>query len=198
MQPLYPRRVPYASRPLIGIDIETNGLKPGFHEVIELALAPQDRSKQPWVRRFKMRYPKRSQEQALRVAKYNSDDWSDAVLFEDVWPEFEGLINGATLVGHNIAGFDDPMIKGQALMLGFEERLDTIRYDIIDTQILARTFLVDEGLKSLSLKACREFFGKDYVGAHAAYEDALMAIELYEDIKSRIKYHGKPRQESLF
>jgi DNA polymerase III epsilon subunit-like protein len=198
MQPVYPRRVPYASRPLIGIDIETNGLKAGYHEIIELALAPLDKSQTPWVRRFKMRYPKRSQDQALRVAKYNADDWSDAVDFEECWHEFEQIISGATLVGHNAANFDHSMIKGQALMLGLDERLDAIRYDIIDTQMLARTFLVSEGLKSLSLKACREFFGKSYEGAHAAYDDAVMALELYEDILSRVKYHGKPRQESLF
>lgn len=198
MKPLYPRRVPYASRPLIGIDVETNGLAPGYHELIELALAPQDRNRDPWVKRFKMRYPKRSQEEALKVAKYNRHDWSDAQDFSDSWEEFAALINGTTLIGHNIAGFDLPMLKGQALLLGLDKQLDEIRFDIIDTQILARVHLIPEGLKGLSLKACRGFFGRSYEGAHGAYDDALMAVELYEDIVSRVKYHGKPRQESLF
>lgn len=198
MKPLFPRRVPYASRPLIGIDVESNGLVPGFHELIELALAPKDRSKEPWVKRFRMRYPNRSQEQALKVAKYNKHDWADALDFVDCWEELTDQLNGATLIGHNIAGFDLPMLKGQALMLGLEKQLDEIRFDIIDTQMLARVFLVPEGLKSLSLKACRGFFGRSYEGAHGAFDDALMAVELYEDITSRVKYHGKPRQESLF
>lgn len=198
MGPFYPRRIPYDSRTIYGIDIETNGIKPAFHEITEIALVPKDGEKDPWVRRFKVMYPDRSQEAALRVSGYNEMDWSDAVPFRESWPELRKMLNGVTLVGHNISMFDNPMIRGQALLIGAEDELDDVRYDIIDTMILARVFLVPEGLKSLSLKACRAFFNKDYTGAHAAYEDAKMSLELYEDICSRVRYHVKPIQESLF
>ncbi len=190
--------VPYRDRPLCFFDLETTGTKPGKHEIIEVAF----RHEKLGILTMQIK-PERLDDadpEALKVAGYNYADWIDAPTFKQAAPRITEFFSDATLIGHNIALFDIPIAIGQYEMCELSH--DGLFRDVIDTMSLARTFLVPEGLKLLSMKSCRKFFGKEYEGAHSAYEDTVFAEELYRDIIERLRWFGKRDgkkiQESLF
>lgn len=188
--------VPYRDRPLCFCDIETNGRTPEYHEIIEIAFKHEKLGK--WATPIAIEYPDRSEPEALRVSRYNTADWAGAPKFKDVAQRISEFLTDTTVIGHNFMDFDAPMIRGRFVMAGLST--DNILRDIIDTMMLARNFLIPQGLKMLNMKACRRFFGRDYEGAHAAYEDVEFAEELYNDIMSGLRWHGHSGaiQESLF
>ena len=190
--------VPYRDRPLCFSDIETTGRTPGYHELTEIAFLHE--TKGTLCLQIAPEHLDRAEPEALRVSGYNSSDWAGAPTFKAAAPQIVEYLEDATLVGHNFAGFDAPMIKGNFEIVGLN--LGKLLRDIIDTQTLARIFLVPLGLNLLSMKACRKFSGRSYEGAHSAFEDAGFAKDLYWDIMNNLKWHGKKDgkriQESMF
>ena len=190
--------VPYRDRPFCFWDLETTGTKPGHHEILEISCKHEKLG--VWTTQVKPMHIDRADPEALKVAGYNYADWAEAPTFKDIAPKFTEFVADATLIGHNIALFDVPMAIGQYEMCGLS--CDGLFRDVIDTMMLARAFLVPEGLKLLNMKAARKFFGKGYDGAHNAYDDVVFAEELYHDIVSRLRWfgerEGKKIQESLF
>lgn len=190
--------VPYRNRPLCFCDVETTGTEPGIHEVIEIAFKHEELGS--WSTQILPEHIDRAQPEALRISGFNTTDWVGAPRFLDAAEKITEFVAGATLVGHNFIGFDAPMIVGNYKMCNLPYY--GLFRDIIDTMMLARTFLVPEGLKLLNMEACRKFFGKGYEGAHAAWEDCVFTEELYYDIVNRMRWHGdregKKIQEDLF
>lgn len=195
---LFNQFVPYRDRPLCFCDVETTGTEPGVHEVIEIAFKHEELG--AWSAQIMPEHLDRAQPKALQVARFNTVDWVGAPTFKEVAPDITKFVMDATLVGHNFIGFDAPMIIGNYKMCGLSHQ--GLFRDMIDTMMLARTFLVPEGLKRLSMEACRKFFGRDYEGAHAAWEDCVFTEELYHDIVGSLRWHGKHDgktiQENLF
>jgi DNA polymerase III subunit epsilon len=194
----FERFVPYRERPLCFCDIETTGTTPGVHEVIEIALKHQKLG--AFTTQICPEHLDRAQPEALSIARYNTADWVGAPTFREAAPKISEYFADATIVGHNFIGFDVPMLKGNYEMCGLSHR--GLFRDVIDTMMLARVFLVKEGLNRLNMEACRKFFGKNYEGAHTAWEDCEFAEELYNDIMDRLRWHGdrggKKIQETLF
>lgn len=192
----FERFVPYRERPFCFCDIETNGTTPGYHEVIEFAAKHEKLGR--WSTPIAIEHHDRSEPEALKVSRYNKSDWVGAPTFKQVAPRIAEFLTDATIVGHNFIGFDAPMIRGAFDMQGLSH--GKMLRDIIDTMMLARTFLIEEDLKRLNMKACRKFFGKGYERAHAAWEDVEFVEELYNDIKSGLRWHGNADaiQETLF
>lgn len=189
---------PYRSRPLCFLDVEGTGTKPGFHEITEIGLRHEDKG--GLCIQIAPRHIERAQPEALRISRYNSSDWADAPTFKKALPKFLEYLEDATIVGHNIWGYDIPMLQGEFEMNGFDHSY--LFRDIIDTMLLARDFLVPIGLNKLGLGPCMSFIGEDYDDAHNAYADVLYCEKLYRFIKSNLKWHGnrdgKRIQESLF
>lgn len=194
----FERFVPYRERPLCFCDIETTGTQPGVHEVIEVAFKHEKLG--ALVTQIMPEHLDRAQPEALRIAKFNHADWVGAPTFREIAPKIAEFVSDSTLVGHNFIGFDVPMLKGNYEICGLSYH--GLFRDIIDTMMLARVFLVKEGLNRLNMEACRKFFGKSYEGAHTAWEDCEFAEELYNDIVSRLRWfgdrNGKKIQEPLF
>ncbi len=190
--------VPYRERPLCFCDIETTGVKPEHHEVIEIAFKHEKLGS--WSAQIMPQYLERAQPEALNISKFNVADWVGAPSFKNIAPKITEFVADATLVGHNLIGFDVPMIKGNYKICDLP--YEGLFRDMIDTMVLARVFLVPEGLNQLNMESCRKFFGKSYERAHSAWEDCLFAEELYRDITSNLKWHGKRNgkiiQEALF
>lgn len=194
----YQRSRPYAERSLCFFDIEGTGVKPGYHEVIEIGFIHSEKGS--LCIQILPAHLGRAQPEALKVSRYNSADWAEAISFTAAAPTIAEFCGGSTVIGHNICRYDIPMLVGNFEMVGLSH--DNLFRDAIDTMILARTFLVPLGLKSLSLKACMEYMSESYDGAHNAYNDAGFAKKLYEFIVGNLKWHGKQNgkqiQESIF
>jgi len=190
--------VPYRKRPLCFCDVETTGNQPGYHEITEIAFIHD--KKGSLCLQIAPQHLDRADPEALRVSNFNTSDWADAPEFKAVASRIADFLEGVTIIGHNFVGYDAPMIRGNFDMVGLGH--DHLFRDIIDTQMLARLFLVPIGLNRLSMEACRKFFNRSYDGAHGAYDDAIFAKELYFDIMNNLKWHGKKEgkriQEVMF
>lgn len=180
------------------LDVETTGTKPGYHEVIEVGF--RHSTKGGLCLQVQPQHIERAEPEALKVSGYNTSDWADARPFKDVVSRITEFVEDATLVGHNICGFDVPMLQGEYENLGLEH--DHLFRDTIDTQGLARLFLVPLGLNRIGMEACMKFIGEEYTDAHNAYTDAIFAEKLFTYISDNLKWHGRIQgkriQEALF
>jgi DNA polymerase III alpha subunit (gram-positive type) len=189
---------PYRDRPLCFLDVEGTGTKSGYHEITEIGLRHENKG--GLCLQIAPKYIERAEPEALRVSRYNSSDWAEAPIFTKALPKFLGYIEDSTIVGHNILGYDIPMMRGEFEMNGLEH--GHLFRDAIDTMMLARMFLVPLGLNRIGLGSCMKFIGEEYDDAHSAYSDVLYCEKLYRYIESNMKWHGtrdgKRIQESLF
>ena len=168
--------VPYAHRPKVFFDVETTGVIPGYNEVTELGFVHEERGN--WSIRVRPRYMDRADPKALEISGYNEKDWVDAPVIVDVWDSICLFLENAIIIGHNVAGFDLPMMRGEARMKGLSS--DRISRSWEDTQGLAMTHLVPRGLKRVRLSSCCDYFGISNEGEHHALEDALRCKQVYE------------------
>lgn len=104
---------------------------------------------------------------------------SGAPSIEDVIPDFFKFTRGAVLVGHNVAGYDYPLIAKYAGRLGYN-----FNNDMQDTLLLARTYLPE--LKSFALENISKSLGIMHVNAHRAMSDVLATVELLKIIYKRM------------
>ena len=189
---------PYRYRPLCFLDVEGTGLKPGWHQVSEVGMKHSEKG--ALCIQIAPLNMERAQPEALRISGYNSSDWAEAITFKAAVPKITEFAEDATLIGHNIFGYDIPMLKGEYKAHGLDH--DHLFRDLIDTMSLARQFLVKHGLKRVGMEACMKFIGHPYDDGHNAYMDALYAEALYNFIDERLKWHGerdgKKIQENLF
>ena len=190
---------PYRDRHLCFLDIETTGVKPGYHEITEIGLRHSEKG--GLCLQIAPQHIKRAQPEALQISGYNTADWAEAKPFKNVASKITEYLEDATIIGHNAAGFDVPFLRCEYEAIGLDH--DELFRDVIDTMALARTFLVPLGLNLLSMKSCMGFIGVEYEGAHNAYEDTIFAEKLYRYITENLKWHGRQRdgkriQEKLF
>ena len=190
--------VPYRKRPFCFFDIETTGLKPGYHEITEIGFRHTEKG--GLCLQIAPQYMERAEPEALQKSGYNTADWAEARPFKDNAAKIAEFLEDATIVGHNAAGFDVPFLKAEYESAGLDH--DHLFRDVVDTQALARVHLVPMGLNLVRMEACMKFMGVEYVGAHNAYEDAVFAEKLYQFITENLKWHGhregKRIQEALF
>ncbi len=183
----FDRFVPYRKRKLCFFDVETTGTKPGYHELTEIAFIHEEKG--GLCLQIAPQHMDRAEPEALMKSRYNVSDWVDAQPLKELMPRIMDHVGDDTLVGHNNAGFDLPMVRGNLDMCGIGH--DRLFRDSIDTMMLARAFLVPLGLNLIGLGPCMKFIGEEYEGAHNAYEDAKFTEKLYRYITNGLKWHGK-------
>ncbi len=174
----YIERVPLLQRPLAFLDVETTGLKPGHHEITEIAI---DHSKYgTWSCRVRPRFLDRAEQRALEIQGFNETDWEGAPTFGAVAGKIIEWTENTILIGHNIAGFDIPMLHGCFEMAELSSR--DISRAVVDTMTLAIEHLVPKGLKSLSLRAVCDFLKISNEGEHTALADVMRVKDVYEKL----------------
>lgn len=183
----------YLEKPLVFFDIETTGLRPGYHEITELSFIHETHGS--WCERVKPRYMDRFEDVARKISRYSETDWADALNLEDIISKVHEFTYEAIIVGHNILGFDLPFANGNFKMLGLDFRFETKMNAVIDTQMLALALLVPQGLKRLSLNACCDFFNISNDGAHNAYDDCLRTKMFFEKLMEEIRFGDAPIQK---
>lgn len=189
--------VPYNDRPKCFLDIEGTGVDLNRHEVIEVGMVHDVYG--DYCCRIRPRHWDRAQREALIVSKYNPEDWKDAPFFSEVAPQIIKWLKGSWVIGHNLIGYDMPLMKAEFSRAGFDD--EDIFKDVGDTMMMARSFLVPGGhLKRIGLKPLCKFLGMEYSEhAHNALDDAQMTKEVFERLQKSIQYtNGKPFQTSIF
>jgi DNA polymerase III epsilon subunit-like protein len=148
------------------IDIETTGLNPGYHQIIEIAIITEiDGKTDVYCTKIKPNDIHRADKKALQINGYNEIEWIDAPYDYEVVDEIAEKLNGCTLVGHNVQ-FDHEFIED--LCWRHKVKLNC-RHRMIDTITLAHEHLYF--VRSHSLSSLRQCFGMSVYGSHRALKD---------------------------
>jgi DNA polymerase III epsilon subunit-like protein len=179
---------------IIVYDTETTGLDTSKCEIIEIAaiaLDPRTLEVLPngtFEATMKALRPEDIEEGALKVNKRTREEISTFRHPKQVWGEFIGFVSqynksnqlwsSPVAAGHNIIGYDNPIVERYRQQYSKTAKLWHPR-DVIDTKILM--FFWFENLReptSTSLDSLRDFFSIDKTGAHGALKDCKDVVAI--------------------
>ena len=170
------------------IDVETTGLDPDKHELIEIGcvLARQisqegKGSRLEFIEEFEYKiFPEHLEDadpESLMINGFTAERWGNAILLEDAMKRFSEKVRGASFVAHNVS-FDLAFIEKALKKSGVK---NTMHHHKIDTISLAFAILYhNPEVQKFSLRSLCEFFGIQNENAHTALSDARATFEVYK------------------
>lgn len=182
------------------VDVETTGLVPGFHEVIEFGcvLAEEDGDGVLGILeeidiKIKPDNILTADPVALEINGYSESKWADALPRNEALsfisekmkymvpnPNYAGqMINLITVIGHNVH-YDLAMLFSDFSKSGIKHMVNKFTYD---TNYMARIYLRNSGLKSYSLRSLAEKFEIINENPHSALSDAKTTYLVYKRLK---------------
>ncbi len=171
--------------PIAFVDVETTGLNPDVHEIIELGAVIARMQDDKLVVtdqldvKIKPLHIENADPQALRVNGYDEGQWLFAYTLEEAMKSFAEKTNGAIIAAHNIT-FDYAFIAK-----AFEKTNipNGMHYHKLDTISIAFARLHEqEDINKFSLRALCEFYGIENKRAHNAFSDAYATYELFKKL----------------
>lgn len=166
------------------IDIETTGVIPGKHEIIELACVLVDEDGNGGfkiINEFEMKvkptHLETAEEEALRINGYNDGDWLFACSLAEAMGHLAKKCDGAVMVAQNVS-FDYAFIERALFETG---TADPFFYAKLDTIPMAFVRHKDNSkLTSYTLRSLCEFYGIKNTQAHTALADARATFEVFK------------------
>ena len=165
------------------VDVETTGLNPQLHEIIEISIIKvcPVKGQTNYTSKVKPVHIEYATEEALRINGYNAKDWRSAPDADMVFSKVSEMLAGCILVGHNVR-FDEEFISETLHRLGLRCRYER---RMIDTVTLALEHL--HNLESVSMDSIREYFG--WQEGHRARIDVLQTYVLYYKLHRATVFH---------
>ena len=168
-----------AEKPIAFIDIETSGLWPWKHEILELACIRRAGDEVVrWSRKITPSAIHKADSKALEIIGYSPEAWEDSISLTEAFEEMRPLMRGAVLCGHNIRFdldfIDRNMKKATGTGRGFNHTLDTMT--------LAYEHLQEACGSSLSLARVCDVLGISNEGAHGALVDCERTMQVYDKL----------------
>lgn len=166
-------------RDICFVDLETTGLDPERHEIIELAAirVSADLRQHQAALELKVRpsHIETADPEALSLNGYRQDAWLNAVELRDAMAELAPLLDEAVLAGYGV-DFDEDFLLAAFQQTGVaRSRRGYRRIDILS---IAWPFAVNGVVPDLSLKTLTRAFGIRHDATHAAWSDCLACVEL--------------------
>ena len=180
-------------RPSLGfIDIESTGLDPEIHELIEVAVVASEKVIPAhlvtnyigtgWVAycsKIRPRHLELADPKALEICAFRPEDWTGAPALCTVIDELESVFARIdAVVGHNV-WFDCEMLRRSYQKVGRPPPPFKYR---IDTTTLALEHIAPLGGRSLGLAYICDVVGVSNQAAHTALPDALRAKAVYDEL----------------
>lgn len=169
---------------LVVFDLETSGLDPRVHEVLEVGairVAPDLQTERGvFERRFRLERPGDADPAALAVCGYSLERWRDAVDRATGLRELAAFSQGALLAGFNVA-FDWGFLNFAFRRAQVVPRIDYHLFDVFSVAF-ERTAGEDGGYTLRTF--CRRFNVPAPGEPHHALEDARAALELLRAVRS--------------
>lgn len=168
------------------IDVETTGLSPKTHEIIEIGAIEVDFHTLEEIRRIDVKIkPQRidlASPKALEVNGYSAQGWVNAVDLGEALVPLAGMINNRIWVGHN-PGFDKGFIEAAYWATG---RMPPVASDMVDTKAVAKALQDSGAMKfiSLSLSNVAAAFGLSQPSPHRALDDAMLCWQVVKKVKA--------------
>ncbi|OGZ07360.1 MAG: hypothetical protein A3C93_02880 [Candidatus Lloydbacteria bacterium RIFCSPHIGHO2_02_FULL_54_17] len=175
-------------RKLAFLDIETTGLDPYRHEVIEVGIVLAEQKKDLFGKQslelvseheFKLKpaHIETADLKALEVSKFHERDWGTAMGQVEGLRAVAEVLNGAVFVAQNVS-FDWSFLRkaGNEYGIDFEKAVHCHKLDLAS---MAFGKLYDEPkLSRFSLRELTEYFGVKNANAHTALADARATFEV--------------------
>lgn len=201
------------NKPIAVLDLETSGLIPGTHEVLEVGIVKDHHVSEDelgtaddWYQQTTSEYdlngrkrclnlkikPSRigsAQPKALEVNGYKEEDWKDAVTPEEAAHRINAFLKGCVICGYNVK-FDMGFLEALFKEVGVKPSWSHHQVDVV---AMAYEHLVPCGLEQLSLKAVCEFLGiEPEPEVHRAINGALRCQQVREKL-SRASWFDRMR-----
>ena len=153
------------------VDIETTGLDPYKHEIIEIAILTETETYHVKVCPQNLQY---ADSKALEINGYNEKDWYGAVKPIDAAIVTSRLLDNKIIIGHN-PSFDMSFLRELWDLYNCNPYIDR---RCIDTVVLAREHL--PYCRSYRLDHIREYLGWSTVATHSALVDVQDTKQLFD------------------
>lgn len=170
------------------VDLETTGLDPARHEIIEIGIVTAEQKTDAQGRRFLEKigeyniqltpvHIETADPKGLEVNKYHERDWSAAVPQSVGFGQALEILDGTVFIAQNV-GFDWAFLQRS----GTEHGIDFdahVHYHKLDLASMVFGKLYHEQkLFKYSLREMTEYFGVKNDEAHAALSDARATFEV--------------------
>ena len=152
------------------IDIETTGLEPHKHEIIEVAIITKETT---YHVKVSPQFIEFADPRALEINGYTPEEWVDSVPSKMVACEVADILSNKIIVGHN-PKFDMSFIRE---LWELHECTPYVSSRYIDTVQLAREHLPH--CPQYKLDVIRQYLGWSLVGAHSALQDCEDTKKLF-------------------
>lgn len=176
-------RQPKPTSPEIAfVDLETSGLKPWEHEIIEIGAVRVDgrtlEIKSQMSVKVKPKGP--VDPKAAIVNGYTPEKWKDAIALDHGLKLLFPLIENARWAGSN-PSFDRQFVQQGCKKTNLEfPRLSSFR--MIDTNAMIEPWIFHGIIPNAGLDELIKLFGLPPRGEHSAISDALLVLEVYRRI----------------
>lgn len=169
------------------IDLETTGLDPETHEIIEIGLVVCDSKNftilDEWDIKIKPEHPETGHPKAFEVNGYNEEEWKDAVDLRTGMDWLARKVKGATMMSYNIS-FDQGFLQAAFKKTGI---LDPMSYHRLDLLTLAWSKIPQTRISSWSLKnVCTHLGITPEAVVHRGAAGAGKAFEVYRALMERV------------
>src|SRR5690606_13790260 len=146
-------------------DVETTGLKPRQHRVIEIALIRYSKGAEPLVWSTLVNPGRRIPDYIRKLTRIDDSMVAAAPEFRSIAPTAQEIIGDLPIVGHNVA-FDVSFLNAEFARSGLQRCVNVT----IDTLALADELL--PGIRRLALPEVARTLGIPDAGQHRALADA--------------------------
>lgn len=175
---------------LVFVDIETTGLNPRIHEIIEIGVV---RVSQLWQEGEKPVFSETSRwsvkirpeniavadPASLKINGYNHDGWKEAISLAEALNIFSQKTEGAIMVAHNVA-FDAGFLDEYMGRLSIANKMHYHRLDTVSMAYAKLHSTPDVNRYSLG-ELCK-YFHINNENAHSALGDAVADFELFKKL----------------
>ncbi len=166
-------------RSFVVFDFEATSEMPSTAEPIEIAAAKMVDGKITETFQSLLKPTQQISEKITALTSITNEMVQYSPKFEDILPDFYKFCYGSILVGHNVAGYDYPILKRYAEELGYN-----FNNEIEDTLIMARNTLKESN--KYSLEALTSKFNISHKNAHRAMSDVFATADLLKLIAKRL------------
>ena len=191
----------------LAFDVETTGLTPGYHEILQLGAILLDDNFIEYGSGYVCFEPKhweRAEKRALEINGIDPKTWKPTysttkeslTKMTDFIYKHVSLSEQINLLGHNMDKFDEPMLRA----LYKEEGMSWIfHYHGIDTMQFYKLWCLVTETKIVSLRLidCCEKFNIEISKAHNAMADIRVTVGLVRAIRDDLMFRIKHGQKGL-
>jgi len=172
------------------IDLETTGLDPEIHEIIEVGciivrqipregMGPTVEVAEEFVFKVRPEHIEDADPEALAINGYSEEGWKDARPLKEVLEILAKKTKGTIMVGQNVT-FDWVFLEKAFVQMDIKPRMHFHRIDLIPMAFVK--LYNDPNAQKFSLEALAQYFGVTNKKAHTALSDTRTTFEIYKKI----------------